>query len=100
MVEVLIAFAMGFLLPAVLLIFQGLAYERDRQSWVIERTALTDRVQSPDLPAYYGARAAYHPEDFPAQPEQEFAYDDFGYVREEIREGDGRLPGEMPPDAL
>lgn len=63
------------------------AYAAAQEKHVAERTALMDRIQAPDLSTYYGARAAYHPEDFPAVEEPEFVYDEFGYVQDEKRPG-------------
>jgi hypothetical protein len=71
---------------------------RDRADHATERTALLDRVQSPDLASYYGARAAWHPEEFPPEEPKTYDYDEFGYVQD-VRHDSERLPGEMSPEA-
>lgn len=83
---------------AVLLMRGQRAHEADRLAWTVERGALIDRVQSPDLVAYYGARQAWHPEEYPAPPTPDYLRDDFGYIADEAERpvDDGRLPGELP----
>ncbi len=98
MIELLVAFALGALaagVPAGYALAQA-AKREGREA--AQLGAVLDRVQSPDLASYYGARAAWHPQEFPQEPMSEYQYDDFGYVQDEKRDDD-RLPGELPPEA-
>lgn len=92
MIELLVAFVLGAITGVPVLVLHLKAESRHDT----ERLALLDRVQSPDLAAYYGARAAYYPAEFPTGPEITYQHDDFGFTSSEPEPGN--LPGELPPE--